>query len=191
MAYCTSSDVKEFNGDPDMNDFVLNIVIGAVDQGIDQWCRRTFVVSPADSRLYDAVDTEEIVLIHDMVSVDSVVTNGGDTYLTADLVLLPASGPPYRRIRLADRTNRFTWTGTETNAYTVTGTWGYKATTPTQVKLASIMWVSDIMATSDSRGVSSISAGGIKTTSKFLGDKPPDDVISLLPAPRVRIEALA
>lgn len=191
MSYCTAVDVKSYNRDPDMDDLLLAILIPAVDAAIDKWCRRTFEVSANESRLYDAVDPYEILLRDDLVSIDSVVTNGGDSYVTADLVLWPKSGPPYRKITLADPSDTFSWTSTRVNANTVTGTWGYASTLPAMVKLAAIIWVSDLYATSDSRGISSISAGGIKTATKFLTDKPPDEVVALLPSPRVRIDALA
>lgn len=188
--YCTADEVKTLNQDPDMDDAVLDLLIAPVCEGIDTYCRQSFEAVEA-SRLYDYAKARELRLREPLLELDEVTTNAGQTFDANDFILEPYSGPPFYKLKL--KANQlFNWSGSAEQAITVTGTWGWSATVPAGVKTAAILWVSDLYATADTRGLTSIGGGGIKAALKQLKDGPSDDVKPFLAGHiSIRIEALS
>lgn len=189
-AYCTVEEVKAFNQDTEMVDAILDLLIPAVSEAINTHCRRSFHPVAA-ARLYDGLYAREIRLREPLLTLEQVTTNAGQTFTANDFILEPYSGPPYHNLKLKQSAGFLNWSGTAKQAITVSAEWGGYAEVPASVKLAAIMWVSDLYATADVRGLTSVGGGGVKAAIKALGAGPPEDVKPLLAGHiSIRIEAL-
>lgn len=187
--YCTAEEVKAFNQDTEMVDAILDLLIPAVSDAINRHCRTSFQPIAA-ARPYDYAFAREVRLREPLLTLEEVATNAGQIFTANDFIFEPYSGPPFHKLRLKRSVGLFNWAGSVEQAITVVGEWGWFVEPPSGVKLGTILWVSDLYATADVRGLSSVGGGGIKAAIRQLGEEPPDDVKAVLPAPIVRIEAL-
>lgn len=168
--------VRRFNLDDDMAEDLVTALITAVSRAIDKHCRRVFYTVTA-GRVYDWEATNQLRLRDDLVSLTSVTTSAGQTLTTVELTVEPRSGPPYSRIRVKDGLGvSIRYATTRSEALTVTGVWGYKAAVPDLIALACQAWVSEIYAQADTRGMESMSGGGIRASMRKLEEGPPPDV---------------
>lgn len=175
-SYATVDQIRLFNQDEDMSEALIIALVVPVSRAIDKYCRRHFYTVTA-TRLYDWSNDPAIRLRHDLVSLTGITCNDGAVIDITKLTLEPRIGPPYSRIAWKEGVNaRFTWTGSPTEALSITGVWGYQAELPADIGLACQAWVSDIYATSDSRGLDSVSGGGIRAAMKKIDEGPPPDV---------------
>lgn len=175
-SYTTVDAVRTFNQDDEMNDALLQSLIPAVSRAIDRYCRRKFY-TVTEARLYDWTNEPAIRLRDDLVSLTSITCNDDAEINVANLTLEPRIGPPYSRIAWNHGVaNGFTWSGTQSGALSIEGVWGYKADLPDDIGLACTAWVSDVYAQSDSRGLDSVSGGGVRAAMRKLDEGPPPDV---------------
>ena len=159
-----------------MLESLLVLLIPSVSRAIDRYCRRTFY-TVAEARDYDYTTSPAIRLRDDLVSLTGITCNDDAEVDVSNLVLEPRIGPPYSRIAWKQGVGvGFTWTGTQTSALSIEGVWGYKASLPPDIALACMAWVSDIYAMSDSRGLESMSGGGVRASLRKLDEGPPPDV---------------
>lgn len=189
-AYCTAAEVKAFGRDSSMDDAVLILLIDTISESVDQYCRRSFVPVTAE-RQFDYGDGRTLRLDKELVSLTQITTNAGQTFLPASVRLEPTSGPPHRWIALINYSDQFLYSGTQTNAITVSGVWGYKATVPNPIRLATIKWVLTEYNKADVQGFASIGAAGMNVGMTWAAEAaPPMEVQELLNAYRKRrIEA--
>ena len=191
MAYCTGSEVKAFGRDATLDDSVLLLLIDSIGEAVDRWCRRSFTTTMGEVA-FDYQDAKTVRLDRDLVSLTSIATNAGQTFLPAAVLLEPRSGPPYRWLTLLANSDQFSYSDTKLGAIVVNGTWGYKATVPNTVKLATIKWVLAEYNKADVQGFGTIGAAGMNVGMAF-ADKPepPLEVQELLNTyRRRRIEAV-
>lgn len=191
MSYCTVDDVLMMAADPDMNPVRVSMLIRTAAGVIDRYCRRTFTLSTG-AKTVDFDSSDEIKLPAEMVELDSITTNAGQTFTISDCVLEPASGPPYNKIVMKSEVGKLlTYSGTDRAAITISGTWGYKPEVPAEIKYAAIALVIDGYNRSDLRGLDGVSGPGIRANvSKLDGTLPPDLLPYLNPYKRIRVEAL-
>jgi hypothetical protein len=174
--YTNLADVRLFNQDDDMDEDLVVQLIAGVSRAIDRYCHRVFFTT-TEERLYDWTGTDGLRLRDDLVSLTSVATNAGQTFAANKFVLEPRIGPPYARLTFKDGLGlAFQWSLTKTEAITVAGVWGYKATVPEDIVLACKAWVSDVYVQAGSRGLDSMSGGGVRAAMRKLDEGPPPDV---------------
>jgi len=174
--YTDLAAVRSFNQDDDMLEELVEALIPAVSRAIDRVCRRKFF-TVEDVRLYDWQDGNQLRLRDDLISLNSVTTNANQMFVADTLVLDPRSGPPYMRIGVRSGMGaRFAYTVSYTEAISVDGVWGYQPVLPVEIDLSCKAWVSDIYAGSDTRGMESMSGGGIRASLRKLEEGPPPDV---------------
>lgn len=189
MGYASANEVKIFNRDMTMDEDLLAQLLDPVSEAIDGYCRRKFT-SVNEARSFDFTDDAVLTLPFEVVSVSQVTTNANQTFTAADFDLEPQAGPPYRWIYMKPQ-KRLYWSATTVKAVTITAAWGYKATVPQGIKLATIMWASKLYNQSDTQGFQSVGGAGSKATMSALPDEPPDDIKPFLKKfRRIRIEGL-
>jgi hypothetical protein len=177
--------------DPDMNHAMLVLLIDPISEAVDRWCRRSFTPVTA-AVAFDYQDAKTLRLHRDLISLTSITTNAGQTFQAGAVLLEPRSGPPYRWLSLFNSSDQFLYSATPINAISVNGVWGYKATVPGAVKLATIKWVLAEYNKADVQGYGTISAAGMNVGMSF-ADKadPPLEVQELLNSyRRRRVEAV-
>jgi hypothetical protein len=157
--YCRVDDVVQHIDDADARRNVLAIIIEGVSREIDRFCRRRFYVAQ-EARFYDWPATGVIRLRDDLVSLVSITTNAGQTLSSTDVHLRPQSGPPYMQINPAQGIT-FEYETTIYDAIVVTASWGYQATVPPPIRMATIVWSADIYARSDIQAMQKVSSGEI------------------------------
>lgn len=178
--YCTIAGVKEYAQDYDMNDGLLIRLIPAISRMIDRYCRRSFVAASA-TKVYDWPSDGVIRLRHDLISVEEVTTTADQTFTADQIRLRPQDGPPYFTLQLKSELGlAFSYSLTPFDAVSVTGDWGYQESVPDEIELAARMWVTEVYARSDARGLEDISGGAIEASLSKLTDKPPPDVELIL-----------
>ncbi|MCB0048955.1 MAG: phage gp6-like head-tail connector protein [Caldilinea sp.] len=189
-AYCTAAEVKAFGRDSTLDDAVLLLLIESVSDLVDRWCRRTFVPA-SGTRTYDRIDGKTIRLDRELVALTRITTNAGQTFLPASVRLEPRSGPPYLWLTLTGYSDQFLYSGTEVDAVSVEGTWGYKATVPNPIRLATMKWVLTEYNKADVQGFNSIGAAGMSVGMAWASEAaPPMEVQEILALyRRRRIEA--
>ena len=176
--YTTLDSVRIFNQDDEMPEGLVISLIKGVSRAIDAYCRRVFY-TVAEDRLYDWTSQQPMRLRDDIISLTSLATNAGQLLVSGDYALNPRMGPPFSRVEF-NRGIALRYTSSPLLALTLTGVWGYKFTVPDDIELACKAWVSDIFATSDSRGMDSMSGGGIRAAMTKVSKGPPDDVAGWL-----------
>jgi hypothetical protein len=164
--YCTLADLKSSpalswpSGDSTQDTFLSNIIT-AVSRKIDNKCWRFFYQTPVQTRYYDALDAQSVV-IDDLVSISALSTDDGTrtyphVWTAADYDLLPynatldsAEPYPYRSIQ-ATPSGAFTFPAGGayvsynlpisriTKGVKVTGVWGWPAV-PLPVAQACLLW---------------------------------------------------
>ena len=174
--YTDLAQVRTFNQDEDMLEDLVMFLIPAVSRAIDRLCRRVFFTTQA-MRIYDWQDNHTVRLRDDLVALTTILTNTGQTFTANDFVLTPYEGPPYARLVAREGLgSSLVYQATRTAALQVNGLWGYQMTLPPEVGLACTAWVSDIYAQSDTRGLESMSGGGVRAAMRKLEEGPPPDV---------------
>lgn len=189
--YCTASEVKAFARDSALDDAVLDLLLDPISEAVDRWCRRSFGTT-IGAVSFDYQDAKQLRLGRDLVSLTQIDTNADQSFLPAAVLLEPRSGPPYQWLTLINNSDQFSYSDTKTSAITVNGTWGYKATVPNAVKLATIKWVLAEYNKADVQGFGAIGAAGMNVGMAFAESAaPPMEVQELLNAyRRRRVEAL-
>lgn len=170
--YCTVSEIRDLADDPEIGTGVLTLIIPAVSRGIDRHCRRQFYPTTA-ARLHDYNSEKPgtIRLKDDLLSLTSVVTTGGETFDSTDFLFEPDRAPYGRLILKPNRT--LTYLDTHQQAITITGSWGYSATTPEEVALVAKLWTLTIYRQLDLVGLDAARIAGVsvqmpKMTAKML-----------------------
>jgi uncharacterized phiE125 gp8 family phage protein len=131
----TSSDATD--------DAVIEDCIEAASRYIDSESRRTFYSRTTETRYFDIPEDGERVLLFDD-DLQSVGTNGflngdGTAFATTDYHLLPKNGSPHYGLMLNQARAKW-WAadsyGNTEGVIAITGTWGYAATAPDDIKQA-------------------------------------------------------
>jgi|ERR1044071_7927258 hypothetical protein len=190
MSYATLDELKAFltiDLADTTDDANLQIALDAVNELIDDFCGRTFVVptGPASARYYAAASAH-VVFIDDAVTVTSVENPPGTVWDAMNYGKEPINGPakgePYEELYARDTS----WDRTEPNNVLVTATWGWPAT-PKKVKQATLLQASRMFSRKNSPfGV----AGSPETGSelRLLARLDPDVEQLLAPLRRLVVE---
>lgn len=188
--YCTVQDVMAYTMDDQMDVSLLNLLIPSISRAIDAFCHRSFSVV-TEARSYDLVNPAKIGLRDDLIALTSVTTNAGQTFDDTDFVLGPLSGPPYAWIE-PNYDVTLNWANTPKRALTITGSWGYQASAPANIKAACAIWTAILYAASTTTGFAAVSGGDVEMKIKDLNEKPPAEVLPfLLPHVKVRIASVS
>lgn len=133
--YATLAQVKEYLGVTGAtDDALLSRLIDAAGAAIDAHCGRSFVASaPSTARAFsiDRWARDVIFLTDDLRVLNSVTTDAGDSYTAAQFTF-PV---PSRVLFLKSGTPQ---PSADARFVTVTGTWGYTASPPDDVRQACI-----------------------------------------------------
>lgn len=180
MAYAAVEEVKAFTQNDDLNEIVVEMLIDAVGEAIDAYCGQSFQ-SVTGNRVFNWQSGDVLRVDKGLVSLTSITTTAGQTFLPVHITLEPTAGPPYMWLRVkssADMT--FRYGSSPDSAITVTGVWGYKAAVPAAIKQATIMWVLDFYNKRDVRGFNAVNAGGATASMQQPTDQPPADILPLI-----------
>lgn len=189
MNYCSVQDVIGHTQDEEMLVASLNILIPAISRAIDGYCHRSFATSN-EGRIYDYPKGDKIWLRDDLISLTTIETNAGQSFDDTYFFLCPISGPPYAWIELGPSTT-LSWATTPKRALTITGNWGYAASVPDNIKLATVIWSAALYAQATTAGLIKVDGGDISMTLRELTKDPPAEVLPLLvPHIRPRIAAI-
>lgn len=148
MAYCTSTDVRQYLGITSTSDSTLiTALIARAQEQIDNWTHRIFEHSSSAATRNFTVgeDTEGLTLWfdEDICSISTVRTNADATSPTTvtstEYIREPRNVAPYYAIRIKANANK-TWTYTHTpdGGITVAGKWAYSSVPPADIKDAAI-----------------------------------------------------
>jgi len=181
--YITLSTLKNYLGltGSDEDDVVLEASIDRAQAAIDAYTNRTFEAA-SDTKHYgwDAVDDLFLWLDAALYSLTSVA-NGDDSATavsTDDITLWPRNqGPPYHKLRLDDGSTS-TWQVDTDYWIAVTGEWGYSASAPNDIVLATVRWAAYLYEQKDApytRVVANIAVGSVEIPATI-----PEDVRTLL-----------
>jgi hypothetical protein len=138
-AYVTGpgSTISTDSGD----DAVIESIIEGASRYIDRETLRTFYARAAEARLQDVPDGQTLYVDDDLFSIDTggLVNGDGTVIVAANYQLLPLNKSPKYAIRL-NLSSSYAWaisssTGAS-GAISVTGSWGYSATAPHDIRLA-------------------------------------------------------
>lgn len=141
--YTTVSAVKTYlRISSSADDAILANFVTRAGALIDDHCGRWFTAL-SQTRKYDAVGghiTGRLLLLDaDLLSVSSVVNGDGATIAAANYILRPVNWPPYFGIALKQSSGlRWNYLTDPEDAISITGTWGYAATTPEPIVQAAI-----------------------------------------------------
>lgn len=213
MNYVTLEEVKTYCNIPLDNtnfDGAINMLVPALSRATDRHCRRTFHLK-TETQLYDFPRHPDRSNDHDWVkprskgqlflrdelySLTEIINGDGSTITPDQVLLFPASGPPYQRLTLRiDQPAVFTYNDVPEQSIQVTGEWGFSDGPPEDVKLGVLTWVAYALNTQgDSSGVIVKSLGdfsesfNIDITPQFneISARPPHFVSALLDGYRRR-----
>lgn len=170
--YCTVGDIRDLADDPEIGTGVLTLIIPAVSRGIDRHCHRRFYPTTA-TRLHDynSDRPDSIRLLDDLLTLTSVVSTAGDSLDSTDFLFEPSQAPYGRLLLKPSRV--LTYQDTPKQALSITGSWGYSATTPDEVSLVAKLWTLTIYRQLDLIGLDSARIAGVsvqmpKMTAKVL-----------------------
>jgi hypothetical protein len=174
--YCTLAEYKDYASITSTNatdDGVLESIIEAASRFMDDATGRTFYAR-TETRKYDIPIGRELHLDDDLLTV-TTLTNGDDTTIpNTEYNLLPANVYPKRSIKLRGASS-YTWqttsNGDTEQIIDVAGTWGWTATTPTDVKEATRQIAKNVAnrrSGENATGESIVTAGGVVITPQDL-----------------------
>lgn len=150
------------------DDTVIEDFIEAASRQIDTFTGRTFYAR-TETRLYSVPSGRELKLDDDLLTI-TTLTNGDDATIAAtEYNLIPVNISPKRSIKLKASADTF-WTldsdGNTEFVISVTGTWGYVATTPDDIKQACLMMTNKLYRRygPGETGVATITAAGLVIT---------------------------
>lgn len=144
-AYATVDELKDFLGlQGEDRDYALDGVVTTASRLIDRWTGHQFYTSANQVRYFCAGSDPTYVAIDDLLSASALATDsdGDSTYETVwtpvtDFYFGPVNAPahnePYTRLYRTSYTGRFYFPA-YTNSVKITGTWGYSATLPREIK---------------------------------------------------------
>jgi len=173
--YCTLAEFKAY-ADPGSlgfstdatDDTVIEALIEAASRRIDRITGRNFYAR-TETHYFDVPAGRELRLDDDLLTVTTLTNGDGTVLTTADYSLLPASKPPYRRVRLKD-TSTHIWQGSAAGGFelviSLAGTWGWSATAPDDIVEAcmEITKHSYKRRTGDGAQAATITAAGVVLT---------------------------
>ena len=119
------------------DDGYITAVLETASRIIEKLAGRVFYPT-TETRVYDAPLGDELMFDTDFLSITSITNGDGSTIPAAAYVLLPANSTPKWGVRLL-RTSGVSWlmtNGSPEQCISVTGSTGYSATTPEDVKAA-------------------------------------------------------
>lgn len=145
MAYCTTSDVKQYLGvSSTTDDTLIGDLIPRAQQSIDSYCHRTFEATGDTTRYFDADrDTDGPMLYFDAdIAAITTVTNGdGTTVASTKYVTEPRNSTPYCAIQLKVSSGlqwEYDSNSDPENAIVVTGRWAWSTSVPDDIVHACI-----------------------------------------------------
>ncbi len=130
-------ELMNIDSESDVDDGVISEMIAQASKVIENLTGRTFYAR-TETHYYDTPALQDLI-IHDddLLSVTSLTNGDGSTIASSSYVLLPQNTNPKYGIRL--KSGLALWnesTYGPQGAITVTGTWGYAATTPVDIEKA-------------------------------------------------------
>jgi len=141
-------------------DAIIESMVEAVSRSIDDWCGRVFYTSATTARYYTATD-RALLFVDDLISIDAnglVTDEDGDrtyenTWATTDYILLPENaatdGKPYTMIQIDGYQGDYCWPVGIPKGVKITGTWGYAAAVPKNVKEACLLMTEQLYKRKD------------------------------------------
>ncbi len=146
MAYCTSTDVRQYLGISSTgDDTLITALIARATAQIEMHTHRDFESATGTRRFVVGVDTEGDTLYfdEDIVSITTVTTDADaaspTTISSTEYVTLPRNRTPYYGIKiLASADKSWDYTDDPEMGITVAGKWGYSTAPPADIKNAAI-----------------------------------------------------
>ncbi len=179
--YCTLSEFKSFITSPGTaisadipDDSAIESIIESVSRYIDSETSRKFYARTAETRLQSLWDSRTLYLDDDLLSITAggLLNGDGTAVPTTEYKLLPLNGSPKYAIRMNPGSSYFWETdsdGDPVGAVSVTGSWGYSATAPDDIRLACLnisKGVYNRRYGENQSSDSTITAGGVVITPK-------------------------
>jgi hypothetical protein len=141
MAYVTLAELKSQKSiATTVDDTLLTALIGRAQREIERMCKRTFEAATATYRYFerDLISQQKqrvLWLKRDLLTVTSLVNGDGTTIPSGGYWLEPVDAPPFQYVRLK---SAYSWSFGTDGEITVTGTWGFSATAPDDIKEATL-----------------------------------------------------
>ena len=142
--YATLAEYKAYHTidstDP-TDDRVIEDLIEAASRHFDVECGQRTFYGRTETRYFDVPPGRFLRLDDDLISVTTLTNGDGTVLTTADYYLHPRNAAPYWEIRLKE-TSTYTWqsdtSGNYEGAISVLGSWGYAASAPKNVYVATL-----------------------------------------------------
>jgi hypothetical protein len=150
MTYTTATDIRNYMGLHGTDEeSLLNVLIGAAQSAIDDYCHRTFEALYDTTRTFAAQYAAQgaFLLLDADLCVLTSVTNGDGTTLDPASYVLVTQDPPYEALRLRPEAG-ITWQGT----ISVTGRWSYSLSPPASIIQATREYVAFLYRAGDTQG---------------------------------------
>lgn len=184
--YCSLAEFKSYariTSSDSVDDSVIENLVEAASRYIDNETQRTFYSRLLETRYFDCPhgtnDDRLLWLDDDLQSIDvGGLVNGDTTVITSAYYhLVPKNTTPKFALRLKS-SSAYAWEpdtdGNFESVISITGTWGYSATTPDEIKLACMMTVRSMYARRTGENISSTSlatAAGVVVTPEGVPDE--------------------
>lgn len=128
------------------DDALLEEMVTQASRAIDAFTGRQFFAS-SETRTFDTPEGQVLWLYEDLLTVTALTNGNGMSIDSSSYVLYPANRTPKFAIELLGH-DGVSWlvssvTGSGVQAISVTGTWGFSATTPGDIELACLILVAD------------------------------------------------
>ena len=178
--YCTLQEYKDYatargqtNATDAIDDAMIEDLIEAASRTIDRMTGQTFYSRTAETRYFDIPDDDRELLFDDpLVSIDVGGFLNGDASVIAatEYKLLPINGTPKYGLRLKEMSTVYWMPDTQRNTegvIAITGTWGYAATAPDDIKTLTEAIVLNIYRRRHGENVTStslVTAAGVVVT---------------------------
>lgn len=147
--YCELDDVRaegKFDPKDVANNVFVENLITRVSRMIDAQLGTTFAPDSDESRTFTIADLDydrlsDLLLgNHRLLTLTSITNADGNSIAVDDVILLPTWAERKHTIRLKS-TSESSWEYDEDNEIIITGTWGYSASVPDDVKQICTEWV--------------------------------------------------
>ena len=183
MVYIPVERLKRYLGsqadEPVDDDLLVEFIELFAPSYIDQECHRNFEAVAATRRFNAGTPTawgdgllsnlsidnpRELILDEDLVTVTTLQDqNGARTFAASDYVLRPTNMTPKHAIILIN--DSWQWANTPLEAIRVTGTWGWSATAPQDIRMATRRLAAFLYRQKDAQvfDVTAVFEGGVLT----------------------------
>lgn len=162
MAYITLDEYKKYadiSSTDVTDDAVLTALIAAASNLIDHMTGRHFS-AVTQTRYFAPNGTDTIFLDDDLLTVTSVTNGDADVLTASEYFLLPTNSSPKYAVQLRGSSG-LSWqsdsAGDGEQAITIVGTWGYSATPPDDIMLATYIIAKSEASRRSGQGVEGVS----------------------------------